>query len=82
MNLRAFTVAGVCLAAALAGACGSGNEEALAQNCQGAAQQQCLIVALRDCRLATSAKQDEFNACEPYKKCSDTEFQKCIEEER
>jgi len=72
---------GAGLLVALAG-CDSPDSEAIAHNCQGVAQQECLIVALRDCKLLTSARQEEFNACEPYKRCSDSEFERCVKEEK
>jgi hypothetical protein len=81
MKCYIFSCAGLCLLAGLLAGCDSPSREAVAETCQGQAQQQCLIVALRDCRLATSARQDQFNACEPYRKCSDGELQKCIEQQ-
>jgi hypothetical protein len=79
MMRKGINFAGLALAATLA-ACNGPSTEAVSENCVGLAQQECLIVALRDCKLLTSAKQEEFNACEPYKECSDNQFQQCMKE--
>ena len=80
LHWRRYAAIGV-LPALVAG-CDSPSSEAIAQHCQGLARQECLIVALRDCKLLASAKEEEFNACAPYKQCSDGEFQRCVKDDK